>query len=258
MINNPTVGADPELFLFDEDEGIYVPVIGFLGGTKANPKPVSDSGHYVQEDNVMAEFNIPPCRNAGDFANNIFFTMGKIADIIPDTLKLKAVPTAEFQEDFLDDPQACISGCDPYQNAWKGGKIEEAVDLETTNKRYAGAHIHIGYDDPNESLSSKLIRNLDLFLGIPSVIIDDDTDRRNTYGKAGAYRIKDYGVEYRSLSNFWLKNDKLTKWVFKNTMQAISYTNQGKEAPEGIDQIINSSNKTKAANIITDLNIPMP
>ncbi len=37
---------------------------------------------------------------------------------------------------------------------------------------------------------------------------DKDTERRGMYGKAGAFRPKPYGVEYRTLSNAWLSNDE--------------------------------------------------
>ena len=34
---------------------------------------------------------------------------------------------------------------------------------------------------------------MDLFLGVPSILIDPDTERRKMYGKAGDYRLKEYG-----------------------------------------------------------------
>jgi hypothetical protein len=61
------------------------------------------------------------------------------------------------------------------------------------------------------------IRMLDLFLGIPSVFIDKDRTsvaRRKLYGKAGRFRKPPHGVEYRSLSNFWLSSPKLVELVY--------------------------------------------
>jgi hypothetical protein len=51
---------------------------------------------------------------------------------------------------------------------------------------------------------------LDAFVGLPSVAWDQQQGRREHYGLAGLYRKKTYGddiggVEYRTLSNFWLK-----------------------------------------------------
>jgi len=50
---------------------------------------------------------------------------------------------------------------------------------------------------------------LDLFCGIPSVLLDISNDakiRRQLYGKAGDYRLPFHGIEYRTLSNFWIKS----------------------------------------------------
>src|SRR3546814_1862742 len=55
---------------------------------------------------------------------------------------------------------------------------------------------------------SDLVKQLDWYLGLWSLGKDKDKVRRSLYGKAGACRIKPYGVEYRVLSNFWIKNKK--------------------------------------------------
>lgn len=62
---------------------------------------------------------------------------------------------------------------------------------------------------------------MDLYLGVPSILMDGDTDRRRLYGKAGAYRSKPYGVEYRTLSSFWVADPKLIGWAFEQTMRAV-------------------------------------
>src|SRR3546814_15106496 len=55
---------------------------------------------------------------------------------------------------------------------------------------------------------SDLVKQLDWYLGLWSLGKDKDKVRRSLYGKAGACRIKPYGVEYHVLSNFWIKNKK--------------------------------------------------
>lgn len=54
-------------------------------------------------------------------------------------------------------------------------------------------HIHIGYNNPEIEKSVDIIKAMDLFLGIPSILMDKDTLRRSRYGKAGAFRFKSYG-----------------------------------------------------------------
>jgi len=54
-----------------------------------------------------------------------------------------------------------------------------------------------------------LIKLLDIILGITSVLMDNRTnkERRKMYGKAGDYRLKSYGIEYRVLSNHFACNN---------------------------------------------------
>jgi hypothetical protein len=58
---------------------------------------------------------------------------------------------------------------------------------------------------------------LDLFLAVPSLWLDKDftsVARRKLYGQCGRYRPKDYGIEYRSLGNFWLQSPRLVSWIY--------------------------------------------
>lgn len=54
-------------------------------------------------------------------------------------------------------------------------------------------HIHIGYDNPTIDFSKLLIRYMDMYLGVPSVLIDTDVNRRKYYGNAGSFRLCAYG-----------------------------------------------------------------
>ena len=77
--NNITLGCDPELFVKDFD-GNLVSAIDKFGGTKENPKPISDNGHCIQEDNVAVEFNIPPCIDKESFVREIDFVMDHLEE----------------------------------------------------------------------------------------------------------------------------------------------------------------------------------
>src|SRR3546814_9474953 len=55
------------------------------------------------------------------------------------------------------------------------------------------------------------------------------------YGAAGAFRTKPYGVEYRVLSNAWLKDSKLMSWVYKNTILGFNALLSGRRVYEDID-----------------------
>ncbi len=57
---------------------------------------------------------------------------------------------------------------------------------------------------------------MDAVLGIPAILLDDGLLRKQLYGKAGAFRPKEYGVEYRSLSNFWVFSPEIIKELLRN------------------------------------------
>lgn len=88
-------------------------------------------------------------------------------------------------------------------------------------------HIHVGYDKPDWDDQLALIKAMDIFLGVPSIIIDPDKLRKQMYGKAGAHRIKKYGVELRTLSNFWLKDQDTINFAFEGVAKAVEFVNAG-------------------------------
>ena len=125
--------------------------------------------------------------------------------------------------------------------------MEENPKPESPNKnlRSAGGHIHVG---SNLAIADPIntIRAMDLFLGVPSTQLDTGTLRRELYGKAGAFRFKNYGVEYRTLSNFWIFSDNLIQWAYEGTQRALDFIHSGKEIPEDhgnlIQDCINNNN----------------
>ena len=73
----------------------------------------------------------------------------------------------------------------------------------------------------SERLSA--VVSADIFVGLPAVLLDQQgTERKQRlYGKAGACRLKPYGIEYRTLSNFWYQSDDLIRWAFNSMTTAI-------------------------------------
>ncbi len=149
--------------------------------------------------------------------------------------------------------------CDPDFSVWTGEQNE--APASGGNLRTAGGHVHIGYNDPDMETSLNIIKALDIYLGVPSVILDLDKDRKKMYGKAGAYRLKMYGVEYRSLSNFWIKDQESINFVFNGVKAAMEFINSG-----GVEQLtdekilkiqtcINTGNEELAYELIPSLNL---
>lgn len=251
------LGADPEFFLYDKIKEEVISAEGIIGGTKQEPTPISEVGHYIQEDNIMAEFNIPPAIDAASFSRDIQFVLDYVNNMTAETIVPYIKASAEVNPDYLNTPQAKMFGCDPDLNVWTRDKNPKPSSH--TNLRTCGGHIHVGFSPITIEASEAIIKAMDLFLGVPSIIMDTDTRRREMYGNAGAFRFKAYGVEYRTLSNFWIENDELRQWAFNNTIEAIEFINSGNsissELGEQIVQCINNQDVKLAEEIISKHNI---
>lgn len=217
---NFTIGSDPEAFLMN-NQGIFISAVGRIGGSKKEPLKISqDEGFCVQEDGVAVEFNVPPAKTADAFAANITRMVAYLeAKAESLNLKLSITPSARFYPEQLKSEQAMTFGCDPDFNAWTRSENDKPA-CEDVQLRTCGGHIHIGCLDLPTLMC---IRAYDLFLGAPSILYDKDQRRRMLYGKAGAYREQPYGHEYRVLSNFWIANPKLIKWVHSRVAKSLEF-----------------------------------
>lgn len=249
------IGHDCEVFLLDE-AGKFISAINRVGGDKSNPLPTKHG--FVQEDNVLAELNINPVElkrgNANSWVKSCNDIMGDLTTIIaPQGLRVKIIPSAYFDEDQLDHPLAMRAGCDPDYCIYSKQK-NPRPKLHRTQLRTAAGHLHFSFDDD----PTLAIKSLDMHLGLPSLFLDlSGTTRRELYGKAGAFRDKPYGFEYRTLSNFWLSNDKLMTWVYDNSLLALERVNDIDFDLLNIEGIINNNLLKEAENIINVFNIPV-
>ena len=251
---NTLIGCDPELFLVNKD-GHPVSAVGLIGGTKKEPRIIRNDGCAVQEDNVAVEFCIPPATEVSKFIEAINFNLEYIEAYVKEKgLRLSITASYEFDKQQLQSAQAEIFGCDPDYNAWT---LRTNPRPKSKNKRLrsAGGHIHVSTD----SHPFLAARALDLYLGVPSILLDEDLRRRELYGKAGACRPKEYGVEYRTLSNFWLASDELKEWVFEQAQRAVLFAQEKsdwlEEKAQVIQDCINTSNKDVAKGLMVEYGI---
>ena len=253
------LGCDPELFLVDYN-GQLRASCGLIGGTKESPQPITGlgEGFAIQEDNVAVEFNIPPAETMREFVDNVHRTIKVINDGINTTLgyTIDYRSAAYFPKEELIAPAAKEFGCDPDFNAWTGQQNPKPKASDET-LRSCGGHIHVGYDI-NRIAPAKLIKCMDLTLGVPSVVMDNGELRKQLYGKAGAHRPKSYGVEYRTLSNFWVKHPKLTEWAWMQTAEAIKLAQT--EFPidayrHDIESVINKNDKAAAWLMVKEIGL---
>ncbi len=262
-IDKFTIGGDPELFLQDIKTGEYVPSFMVMGGSKEAPLPITDEGHAIQCDNVMVEYNIPPSDNADDFVKHNLFVQDYLKDKIatPNGLELKLIASARFNPENLKDFKALEMGCSPDYNAWNGNVNMISDELIKSNLRTAGGHISVGYEGANYNSNMKLIKFLDLFVSIPLIFMEPDSERKQLYGKAGAFRHTHFGVEYRVTSNYVYSSEEMLRWVYGAVEQAVENYNQKLNITGDTNDIIdaiNDKNKTKATALLSKYGIKIP
>ena len=98
-----------------------------------------------------------------------------------------------------------------------------------------------------------MVKLLDVFLGIPSVIIDPDKERRKLYGKAGAFRLTKYGFEYRTLSSYMMSKDSILNLIWDLLMLAINFDGSPNAFDKNqIQYIINESDVEEAKKFLNN------
>lgn len=222
-----TIGTDPELFLKDTS-GQFVSAHDLIPGSKHSPHFVPYGA--IQPDGVAAEFNTAPAEDVDEFIHNIEEVIkaleGQFKSIRPD-LTVSVTPTATFDRKYFDTlPEiATALGCTPDFNAYTGGENEPPSTEEPF--RTGAGHIHIGdggdyrVGDRNHfERCREIVKQLDSVLYFSSLVWDDDDKRRSLYGKIGAFRPKSYGVEYRPMSNMFLSQKAIQRFVFDSSVRA--------------------------------------
>lgn len=244
-----TIGSDFEWFL--KKRGQFFPAIGLVKGTKSNPFPISNKGHYLQVDNVLVEGNIPPAKDNQEdkFVSDIKYVLNYVDNMFKDTpFTTEIVTSAEFDDESLNSPEAMEFGCEVSYNAWTG-KVNPSPSSDT-NLRTSSFHIHIGYENPTPEKSRQIVRAMDLLLGLESLFKDSDTNRRKMYGKAGEMRYTKYGFEYRTMGSFILKNEDNMKWAFQTAIKAVKYGLNNNVMDKEIVKSINTHDKVLAKQLI--------
>lgn len=255
-----SLGADVEVFGKNNKEK-HISLCGKVGGTKDKPKPMKGlpDGFMVQEDNVSLEFNIPAAPSVATFTHYINHAVTNVKGVLNNlALTISDKTSVSFHDDELTHPNALVFGCEPDYNAWTVQENQKPT-CDNPNLRTAGGHVHIG----TTSDMLIVVRNCDLLLGVPSVLIDDtpeSIERRKLYGKAGAMRPKPYGIEYRTLSSFWIHDMAHAAWVGKAARTAGNIEEQIMHSSDEklIVECINNGDKDIAKSLIKKYKLPLP
>lgn len=229
------IGADPEVFA--SIKGQPVSAHGLLPGSKLKPHPVINGA--VQVDGVAMEFNITPARTEAEFVKNIFSVYGQMLSIArsksPEVEPL-LTPIVKFTKTIWDGVprSAKILGCSLDMDAYL--LTPRAAPNIPQGVRTAAGHIHIGWCKDQDihapdhlQMCAELTKALDVTFKCTEKIDPHNVKRQRYYGPWGAFRPKTYGMEYRSLSNFWLQSEALTRWIYQRTAWTVASLRAGRE-----------------------------
>ncbi len=252
---NITIGADPEVFL--TKSGVPVTPTGLVPGHKRKPEPVKNGS--IQRDGTAAEFNIDPCESVEQFCYKIDSVIDQLINI--SGCELDPVVIRDWGDSiFSMSSDERNLGCEADYNAWT-----ESVNKKPSKDvtfRTAGGHVHLGFLEGGDSswdyhhYIRPLIKIMDENLGVPSLMWDDDGKRRNLYGRAGAYRAKPFGAEYRSLSNSWVFKEHLKKFVFDQSVKSVEMFLDGYKPKDNLSEIIiNTNDVLEAENFCKNLGV---
>jgi len=189
LVKDITLGCDPEFFLVDDlGRLMYASTFfrkwGDVGydGPMAEIRPLPSTGEEVLTDNIYAllskaRYTINGHRLVNSFGRNI------------------------------------------------PGHAVRMVAASAYMNEAAGFHLHFGLPKPllgphkynRKLLAGQVVKALDFYVGIPSIILEGEMDsfRRSfvsgSYGKPGAFRLDNRTLEYRVPGGYLLRHPILTK-----------------------------------------------
>lgn len=256
------IGSDPEFFCQETSTGKIVSSTRMIPGSKEEPlclASILGKGFSIQKDNVLAEACVPPVKTAGEMHANIL----AFRDYVNNTLfkgayNLVTLASHSMDSSELEDPSTQVFGCSSSINAWSEQENPKPECSSDPNFRSAGGHLHISYEGANMFTNYELIKWCDLYLGVPSVLLDTDMERRKLYGKAGEMRHTVFGCEYRTLSNYWVFNEQVTEFLFQQLHLAMDKADIEFFSPEDSARIqlcINSNNRKLAEELCQEFKI---
>lgn len=201
-----TVGSDVEVFLRHAEHG-WVPATGYnTPGTKEAPIPIGTTGSFFHRDNISVELQPAPGSTPQEFMENGQRALTSVTRRYTKMgMDLNFSVVVVFADEVLQVEEADEMGCAPDFCAYLGKEMEPVKAKSMGTLRTAGGHIHIGgiesFDTPKRE---ELIKWLDVLEGLWTTQIDLNftgdiaIQRRRFYGQAGRYRLKEYGVEWRT------------------------------------------------------------
>lgn len=255
-------GTDPEIFV-ENGNGEIIPSWKFLPpkeGAGFISQQAEDLNSKVFTDGFQAECTTysPMCLQLLVFSTRLGLKqISNAARTFDPTARLTYKNTPQVERGHLEkeDIKHVMLGCSPSRNVY--GLIGEFPGNPRKLKhRFAGGHMHMsGFAIKDKE---RLVKALDKIVGIYFVAASegiDDPVRRKYYGQAGEYRLPEWGLEYRTLSNSWLIHPAVQHLAFnlaRGVVDLVQY-DLDKEIPFGDEltiETINNCDVRMARNMV--------
>lgn len=261
MINSVspiTIGTDAEVFVKDLSTGEIQASQGVVKGSKT--KPFKTKHGFVQRDNVLAEVNTKPAKTETAFIKGVKGVLGDLSSILEEHGKIIDISSSHIMDlKYLDHFEASRFYCSRTFNCWDLDEIIKPSVAAAGQLRTASGDIHIGLDFTSMEDQLLLARMCEIHIGLPSIAWDKDSRRRSIYGRAGTFRPKEYGIEYKVPSNFWLANTGRMGWMFRAAKTSAMYyhtINIPESLIPDIIDTINNCNAGRARELCDHFGVP--
>lgn len=240
-----------EVVLKGKIDGEYYPQKRNHGGGYDGEK--KDAG-YCSLDGTVIEINPAPSSCRAYIVHNLSNCFETMRKQLGKEYNLVHKDVVKFKEEHFEKiaPANRLFGCKPDYSAY-GGVNKVTVNPQKHLTRCAGGHVHICGDhrspvtynihDPVNACRldnfekvliqpNRVVPVLDILVGNMCVLLDRSEDaakRRELYGKAGDYRLPAWGLEYRTLSNFWLHDEYMVSLILGMCSAALHVVESGKD-----------------------------
>jgi len=244
------IGSDPEIFLVKDG--------AVIGSEKVIPEDglrIENGSHYfgpeVVLDGVQVELNPRAGASSQYLAKEISNAFKALKAHLEKTPEVAVcfntvVDVTQAELDSLSEKSRRFN-CKPSRNFYglKSSLMDKGFDSTKYLKRHASGHFHLGLSAPiyNQKVDERdrVVPPLDLLAGNTGTIIDRDpgaVERRVYYGLPGEYRLPKHGLEYRTLSNFWLRAHPLYDLMSGLCVMAVSLVHTTMSTNEDIEMDI--------------------
>lgn len=232
------LGSDPETFIFKGIGEAFVPAHTLLPGTKKNPAIIDSEDQSIQVDGVAAEFNTAPTSDADEFAFRVQYMLNYIKEAVHPNVPDPTRDAINIRPYLRSIPEEnTVLGCDPDLYVYDSyAPTQSASDFD----RFTGGHIHIGWtenanvsDEQHRERCRQMASQLDVFVGVPlayvrnTALANISNRRAFFYGLLGRYRVKRYGMEYRTPASYWTASPAAAKFIFNQSKIAFDLLQDG-------------------------------